>query len=253
MNLVYRERGEGPPLLLIHGLFGSADNLGGIARILERDFRTISVDLRNHGRSPHSDRVDYHLMANDVLSVLDRLVIERAHVFGHSMGGKTAMQLALDHAERVKKIIVADIAPVTYEHHHSAILAGMRAVVEAAPTSRKDAQEILAPHVSEPDVLTFLMTNWRRGDENKWGWRINLDAIEKNYSNIADGNSGGPFEGEVLFLRGSRSDYVLAEHREAILDLFPNATVRTIEGAGHWLHAEKSDMVARAVTRFLET
>jgi len=251
MELVFRERGEGPPLLLIHGLFGSADNLGGIARLLEADFHTISVDLRNHGRSPHSSIMNYSVMAEDVLGVLNCLEIERAHVLGHSMGGKTAMQLALDHPDRVNKLVVADIAPVSYEHHHAIIIEGMRAVADAAPNSRNAAQEILAGFEPEPAILTFLMTNWRRGENGTWGWRVNLDVIEQNYASIAAGNTGGPFEGGVLFLRGSASNYVRAEHREVILHLFPKATVRTIEGAGHWLHAEKSDMVARAVSRFL--
>jgi len=251
MDLVYRERGEGEPLLLIHGLFGSADNLGGLVRILETDYRTISLDLRNHGRSPHAEAMNYSAMADDVRALMDRLGLERAHIFGHSMGGKTAMQLALDHPARIDKLVIADIAPVTYGNHHTKILEGMKAVAAAAPVSRKGAQEILEHYESEMSILSFLLTNWRRSEDGIWGWRLNLDAIARNYADIAAGNSGSPYTGEVLFLRGGNSNYVLAEHRDQILNLFPNASVRTIEGTGHWLHAEKPDMVARAVTRFL--
>jgi len=251
IDLSYRERGQGPTLLLIHGLFGSADNLGGLARILEAEFRTISVDLRNHGRSPHADSMSYPLMADDVLRLMDRLGIEKANIFGHSMGGKTAMQLTLDYPDRVKKLIVADIAPVTYSHHHLKILQGMEAVAVVAPTSRKAALEILSKYEDEPAVLSFLLTNWRRGEAGSWEWRINLEAINRDYAKIAVGNTGNPYLGDVLFLRGSNSSYILAEHKDAILNLFPNATVRTIGGTGHWLHAEKPDMVARSISRFL--
>ena len=251
MHLHYRERGEGPPLVMLHGLFGSADNLGGLARILAKEFHTITVDLRNHGRSPHSDRMSYSLMAEDVCALMDQLGLERAHVFGHSMGGKVAMQLALDCPSRVNKLVIADIAPVSYTHHHAAILDGMQAVAEAAPSSRKGAEDILRRYESEPAILSFLMTNWRRDTNGNWGWRHNLAAIRSEYAHIAAGNNGSGFKGDVLFLRGGLSHYIGAEHRDAILDLFPNATVRTIEGVGHWLHAEKPDMVARAVSRFL--
>lgn len=252
MDLFYRVRGEGKPLLLIHGLFGSADNLGGIARLFEESYKVISVDLRNHGRSPHAPDMGYAAMADDVRRVLDKAAIEQVHVFGHSMGGKTAMQLALDSPERIDRLVVGDIAPVPYGPHHSAILKGMRAVADAAPEGRKGAEEILKGYEGEPAVLSFLLTNWRRGDDDSWGWRLNFDAIESDYEAIAAANSGGPYEGDVLFLRGELSNYVLAEHREEILNLFPKAQVRTIGGTGHWLHAEKPDMVARAIVRFLE-
>lgn len=251
MELVYQSRGEGTPLMLVHGLFGSADNLGGIARLLAEDYRVISVDLRNHGRSPHADGVSYGEMAADLLAVMDKENVSSAHVFGHSMGGKTVMQLGLDHPARIQRMVVGDIAPVRYPPHHTEIFKGMRAVNAAMPTNRKDAQEVLATYVSEREVLGFLMTNWRRSKDGSWCWRINLDAIEAGYSDIAAGNTGGPYAGEVLFLRGSLSDYIKPEHRETILSLFPKAAVRTIEGTGHWLHAEKPDMVARAISRFL--
>ena len=252
MELFYRERGEGEPVVLLHGLFGSSDNVGGIARNLEEDFRVISFDLRNHGRSPHTDTMSYPEMAADVVAMLDRIGVEQFFLFGHSMGGKVAMQLTLDNPKRVKKLIVADIAPVKYSHDHRVILKGLRAVANSDASSRSDAQAILAPYVEERDVLSFLLTNWRRGKDGQPGWRIGLDAIEHDYANIVAANSGQAVDVPVLFLRGGLSDYIKPEHRDATLALFPNAIVRTVEGTGHWLHAEKPDLVSRLVARFIK-
>jgi len=252
MDLFYRTLGEGEPLLMLHGLFGSADNLGGIVRILSDDFHTLAVDNRNHGRSPHAAHMSYDLMAEDIVRVMDKEHIESAYIFGHSMGGKIAMQLALNHPERVRRLVVGDIAPVTYERHHDAILKGMFDVAAEAPDNRKAAEAILAHYIHEPAVLSFLLTNWRRGQDGVGGWRLNIEAINHDYANIAAGNTGGPYGGATLFLRGGNSEYVLSEHKEKILKLFPKATVRTIEGTGHWLHAEKPDMVARAIKSFLQ-
>lgn len=252
VDLFYRAMGEGEPLFLLHGLFGSADNLGGIARILASEYRVIAVDHRNHGRSPHAAAMSYHQMSDDVRAVMDKEHINSAAVFGHSMGGKVAMQLALNDPERVSRLVVGDIAPVTYPRHHDNILGGMRRVAEEVPDSRKGAEAILAEYESEPAVLSFLLTNWRRDENGTWNWRLNIGAIEADYTNIVAGNTGELYEGDVLFLRGGNSDYILSAHKAAILELFPTATVRTIEGTGHWLHAEKPDMVARAISKFLK-
>lgn len=252
VDLYARTKGEGPWLVMLHGLFGSGDNLGGLARLLEANYRILLLDLRNHGRSAHAPEMTYGDMAQDVFKAMDQHDIDKAIVFGHSMGGKVAMQMALATPERVTALIVGDIAPVRYGNHHDRILQGLRTVEKATPQSRSGAQEILADYVDEPDVLNFLMTNWRRDEQGKWRWRINLSAIVARYADIADGSSGGPYEGPVLFLRGEHSDYVQGEHRDKILALFPSATVKTIGGTGHWLHAEKPDMVARSILRFLE-
>lgn len=252
MDLFYRSRGEGAPLMMLHGLFGSADNLGGLARAMEQDFHMIMVDHRNHGRSPHAPTNSYPEMAEDIFRVMDREGLDKAHVFGHSMGGKVAMQMALMAPERIDRVVVGDISPVRYSRHHDRILEGMAAVAAAAPQNRAGAEETLKPYVVEPDVLSFLLTNWRRGDDGSWQWRLNFDAIRDDYDAIIDEVRGDPVETPVLFLRGGLSEYVMAEHRELILRLFPNATVRTVEGTGHWLHAEKPDLVARLVTRFLK-
>ncbi len=251
VDLYTRERGNGPWLVMLHGLFGSGDNLGGLARILETNYRILLVDLRNHGRSPHADTMTYADMAADVFAAMSENDIVSAVVFGHSMGGKVAMQMALSRPERVTCLVVGDIAPVTYGAHHARILEGMQAVAVAAPQSRQKALALLSQYVDTDDVLSFLMTNWRRGDDGVWKWRINLDAIVERYSDIADGTQNGTYEGPVLFLRGEQSDYIQASHREPILRFFPKAQVKTIGGTGHWLHAEKPEMVARSIQRFV--
>lgn len=252
VELYTRVRGEGPWLVMLHGLFGSGDNLGGLARILEKDYRILLVDLRNHGRSTHAPSMSYQEMAEDVFEAMDQHDIASAFVFGHSMGGKVAMAMSLMDRARVDKLIVGDIAPVTYGNHHDRIIKGMGAVADVAPQSRGAAQAILEPYVHEEGVLSFLMTNWRRQQDGRWGWRINLEAIARQYDTIASGMETGQYGGPVLFLRGANSDYIQASHQEQILNLFPAATVKTIGGTGHWLHAEKPDLVARTIKRFLE-
>ncbi|WP_374763714.1 alpha/beta fold hydrolase [Yunchengibacter salinarum] len=253
MDLFYRVKGDGPPVLLLHGLFGSADNLGALARSLEDDHRVVAVDLRNHGRSPHSDSMTYADMAADVLAVMDREGIDTADVFGHSMGGKVAMQMALSKGDRVRHLIVGDIAPVAYGRHHDRILEGLKAVDAARPNSRGKAQKMLAAYEKEPAIQSFLVTNWRRDtDSGAWGWRINLDGIIDNYEHIMDAVDGDSFNGPVLFIKGSESDYLTNGHRKRIMKLFPKATLRTVEGAGHWFHAEKPALTARLVRRFLD-
>jgi esterase len=251
MDLFYRVRGEGEPVILMHGLFGSLDNLGALVRGLEGDYKVIAVDMRNHGRSPHTAGMSYELMAGDIVRVLDRENIDGAYVFGHSMGGKAAMQLALHAPERVRRLIVGDIAPVSYGPHHNKILEGMQAVAKVAPDSRKGAEAILAKYENEPAVLSFLLTNWRKQDNGNWGWRLNLDAIIDGYHEIAAGMHGGPYMGPALFVRGGNSNYVTADYRDQILSLFPKAEVRTIEGTGHWFHAEKPDLTLRIIKRFI--
>lgn len=253
VELFARVRGEtGPWLVMLHGLFGSADNLGGLVRVLEKDFRILLIDLRNHGRSPHSSSMTYLEMAADVFAAMDKEGIENAFVFGHSMGGKVAMTMALLDCTRIQKLIVGDIAPVAYGSHHDRIIEGMQAVANAAPQSRSEAQSVLKPYVEEDGVLSFLMTNWRRQTNGQWGWRVNLDAIAGRYGDIAAGMESGQYGKEVLFLRGENSDYIQTSHQEQILKLFPAATVKTIGGTGHWLHAEKPDLVARTMKRFLD-
>ncbi|WP_372995300.1 alpha/beta fold hydrolase [Marinobacter sp.] len=257
--LNHRITGEGPPLILLHGLFGSLDNLGGIARRLEDQWQIHALDERNHGSSPHTDAMDYPAMAADVITYMDAQSLDRASLLGHSMGGKVAMQVALQAPERVEKLIVADIAPVTYKLRHDAILEGLTGMDLSDVGSRQDADKLMAGFVEEPGVRQFLLKNLERipREQQKEGgpvfrWRLNLPVIDACYENLARAPEGeGPFEGPVLFLKGADSAYIQEKHRDAIQRLFPQAQLRIIQGTGHWLHAEKADSFAALCRRFL--
>jgi len=261
VELNHRITGEGKPLILLHGLFGSLENLGGIARRLQDEWQIHALDERNHGSSPHTDTMDYPSMAEDVLAYMDAQGLDKASLLGHSMGGKVAMQVALMAPERVDKVIVADIAPVSYKPRHDAILEGLRSLDLTAVRSRQDADKLLAEFVETPGVRQFLLKNLERvpseeqtTDVPMFRWRLNLPVIDDCYENLAKAPEGdGPFNGPVLFLKGAESAYIQEKHRDQIMRLFPSAELRIIQDTGHWLHAEKADTFAALCRRFLES
>ncbi|MGB1237160.1 MAG: alpha/beta fold hydrolase [Pseudomonadales bacterium] len=251
MKLHHQISGSGEPLIILHGLFGTLENWGAQTLELSQYFQVISVDLRNHGRSPHSDVMSYEAMADDIQQLMQELTIERAHIMGHSMGGKVAMQLALSQPQLINKLIIADIAPVSYEPHHDEIFAGLNAIKLAELTSRKDADNALASHVQTPAVRAFLLKNLYRDEQQHFRWRPNLDALQREYHNISKPPHGTPFPSAALFIKGMNSNYILREHSNAINALFPAARFKIIEGAGHWLHAEKPKIFSKIVLNFL--
>jgi len=252
VNLHYQIQGQGQTVVLIHGLFGSADNLGLLARTLKEHYQVISLDLRNHGRSPHSEHFTYSDMAQDVVELLNQLDIQNFSVVGHSMGGKVAMALTELAAERIEHLIVLDMAPVAYQvHRHQNVFAGLKAVDEQRITSRKEAEQYLSQHVLEPGVRQFLLKSLHKAQES-FQWRFNVDALINNYSTIMGWSAISPFHGRTLFIKGQDSEYILAEHREHIANQFPNAKAHMVANTGHWLHAEKPDTVNRIVLGFLE-
>jgi len=255
MNLNYEVSGldTAPVVVLIHGLFGDLDNLKSISRALNEHYRVINLDVRNHGQSPWADTMSFQDMANDVLAVLDKEQIDAAHFLGHSMGGKIAMEIALRHSSRVSSLIVADIAPVAYDARHSTIIEALCGVDLTAVKSRKDADQQLAKSISEAGVRQFLLKNLRKQDNNDWCWRMNLTALERCYPDlIGSPTEEGEYNGPVLFIRGGNSDYIQSSHRKAILQRFPKAEAKTMEGVGHWLHAEKPNVFNGLVSRFLD-
>jgi esterase len=244
--------GQGQPLVLIHGLFGSYENLGVIARALQNEFQIVNLDLRNHGRSPRADFMDYPQMALDVVETLDYLGIEQSSVLGHSMGGKVAMQLALSVPCRVHKLVLADISPVINEPRHQSILQGLQAIDLATLQDRKQADTLLQSYVSELGVRQFLLKNLYKDEQNQFQWRINLAALVSNYQRLlAAPLPNQPFEGETLFIKGGNSDYIQAAHQPLIHSLFPKASAKIIQGTGHWLHAEKPTAFSKIVSDFL--
>jgi len=244
-------QGSAPAVILLHGLFGSLSNLAGVAKALSDNFCVYQLDLRNHGASPHDDNMSYPDMANDIIKFMDDHDIQRAHILGHSMGGKVAMQVALNHPERLLKLIVVDIAPVTYAQHHNPALDGLLALSQTKLESRKQADEILSQYVSEQPVRSFLLKNLYREESGLYNLRLNLPAILKHYQSVSETLIGKPFSGPTLFLKGSESAYIQQKHKETILDLFPNAKIKIISGVGHWLHSEKPETFNRLVVQFL--
>ena len=251
MQLNFKKTGDGEPIILLHGLFGSASNLGVVARALAGNFTVYAVDLRNHGKSPHAAQMNYATMAADVLQLMDDQSLSSAHLLGHSMGGKTAMQIALNHPQRVGKLVVVDIAPVTYEHAHTNVIIGLTAVAEASIQSRQQADEILAKYEDDAGVRSFLLKSLTRTEQGNYVWQLNLEGIKANYDEVAKGNSGTPFPGDSLFVKGGKSDYLLTEHKDAVMTLFPNAQLKVVANAGHWPHAEQPELFNKLVLQFL--
>ncbi len=244
--------GEGPPLILLHGLFGMGSNLSMIARSLAEHFQVYSLDLRNHGRSPRADSMRFSEMANDVVAFMDQQQLGRVQLLGHSLGGKVAMQLALQCPERVERLVVADIAPVAYSGHHDDVFAGLNAVDLDTLSSRGDAEAILAQSITEVGVRQFILKNLYRNQQGKFEWRLNISAIEHCYSDLRQANqSDTPFTGPALFIKGELSNYIKEEHRAAIERLFPSAQLKVIQNTGHWLHAEKPVTFNNIVKDFL--
>lgn len=253
IELHYQDNGprDSVPLVVLHGLFGSADNWRSHTKQWQEQRRVITLDLRNHGRSPHSWAMDYSLMADDVVALLDRLNIPRCDLLGHSMGGKVAMSVALRYPDRLVSLIVADIAPIAYQHGHDDIFAAMRRVETGKPTSRKEADELIAEHIENRATRLFLATNLLRDEDGVMHWRVGLDEIEAAYDNIIDEPAGdGAFSGATLALRGTYSDYVDESSLPRLYAVLPQAEVVSLE-AGHWLHAEQPDAFQRAVNDFL--
>lgn len=252
VKLFAKTSGAGKPVILIHGLFGAGDNLAVVARALASYYCVHLLDLRNHGVSPHVDTMDYPSMAADVLAYMDDNGFEKAALLGHSMGGKVAMQLALDAPERVTGLIVADIAPVEYPAWHDNVFIGMFAVAEQTIHQRREADQILAKYVAESGVRQFLLRNLVRNTEGRYVWRVNLSAIHDSYQNIRIAPAGDmPYGGPVLFVKGEHSDYIDCTHQKQVLSLFPASQLKVIGGAGQWLHAEKPQLFNRVVSGFL--
>jgi esterase len=257
MNLFFREYGqEGhQPLVILHGLFGMSDNWVSIARRISEDgFHVFVPDQRNHGRSGHSNIHNYESMVDDLLEFLDERGFEKISLLGHSMGGKTVMQFAFDYPERVDKLIVADISPLPSSHGemHKKIIGKLLDLDLKQFKSRQDALWAMGSIIANDRLRMFLQKNLYWKDRASLGWRVNLEAIRDNMPEVFRGlESVQPYEKPVLFLRGGESDYVKDEHISVIRSFFPQASVRTIEGASHWLHAEKPDAFVKEVLFFL--
>lgn len=252
MILHATERGEGPPLVLLHGLYGQASNFGGAQRRLAKGRRVIALDLRNHGLSPRAPVMGYRAMAEDVLETLRQLGALPATVVGHSMGGKVAMAAALEAPAAVGRLLVADIAPVAYDHagSHRQYLAAMQAIALHPGLLRAEADAALTEAVPNPGTRSFLLQSLRLGADPHW--RLNLPVIAEALPWLIGWPDfeGASYDGPSLFLSGAKSDYVLPEYRPAIRALFPAARFVSLKDAGHWLHVDDPDGFASVVEAF---
>jgi pimeloyl-ACP methyl ester carboxylesterase len=253
MNLNYTLVGEGPPLLILHGLFGSGDNWLSIAKKIAGRFSCILPDLPNHGDSPKLKDFDYPHIAEALQSFLREHFDTPMIVMGHSMGGKAAMALALENPDAVSKLIVVDMAPKTYPAGHEEILDAMRSVDLSEVSARRDADEQLARNIPNAAVRAFLLKNLR-GKDSKYSWRIDLDLLKRRYSDILDWPyDSGTYENPVLFIRGEQSNYIGDEDMHTAQSFFPAAELRTVPDTGHWLHAEKTDRFLDIFSRFIDS
>jgi pimeloyl-ACP methyl ester carboxylesterase len=252
MQLYFKESGQGEPVILLHGLFGSSDNWYYIAQKLAVKFRVIAVDQRNQGQSPHSMEMDYPSMAGDVAELMTAQRIPSAAVVGHSMGGKTAMQFALQFPDLVEKLVVADMAPRGYEMVHDKIFAALLALDLSAFAGRAQMEEVLAPAIPRLTLRRFLLKNLGRDALGNFFWKINLRGLADNYARLREPlSSAVPFTKPALFVRGGKSDFITAADETRIRELFPAAQIETMSEAGHWLHADQPEEFGRLLLNFL--
>lgn len=240
MQLNFKTFGQGPAIIVLHGLFGSLDNWVSHGRQLGQSFSVYLIDQRNHGRSPHDPEWSYQLMAEDLHDFMDQQGIFSASLLGHSMGGKTVMQFAAEFPERIEKLVVADMAPKAYPPHHDEILSALVGLDLQAITSRSEADPLLAKRIADPAVRQFLLKSLtREADGDAYRWKFNLSVIAEKYAEILHAiKLDFPFEKPTLFISGGKSGYVKEEDHAAILEDFPAARFVVIPEAGHWLHAE---------------
>lgn len=245
--------GKGKPFIILHGFLGMSDNWKTLGRrFADSGFEMHLVDQRNHGRSFHSNDFNYEFLAQDLLSYCQHYQIEEVILLGHSMGGKTAMFFASQYPELVSKLIVADISPRYYPVHHDAILNGLQNLDFSEIKTRGQADEALAKFVPEVGVRMFLLKNLYWIEKGQLGLRINLEALQEHVSEVGESLPlQSTFEGDTLFMRGDRSEYIGNADEAIIKQHFPNSTLETITNSGHWLHAENPNAFFNTVMDFV--
>lgn len=251
--LNYKELGEGEPVLILHGLLGMLDNWKTFARKLSENYWVILVDQRNHGKSFHSEAFDYNLLAEDLKTLMEELYIPKAHLLGHSMGGKTVMKFMDLYPGMVDKAVVVDIAPSGNIGGHQLIFESLLGVEIEKVEDRKAVQLELESRGIDLNVVLFLMKNLRRDKESGgFRWKANISVLWENYKNILAGTlPTAPSEKEVLFVAGGNSGYITEEDLKLIAEHFPEYKHEVIAGAGHWVHAQKPDELLEVVTDFV--
>ncbi len=256
MDLYFREFGSGSPIVILHGLFGFSDNWQTIAKLLGEHHTVFTPDLRNHGRSPHTATHSYPEMAEDLKKFMEKQGMFHAAIVGHSMGGKVAMQFALDHPEMVEKLVVVDIEPSQAADNHHDVFKALHELDFSKITNRNEADDFLAHRIEDPGTRQFLLKNITREPDGGFSWKMNLKTLTREYPKILapvrPQHVGDVFEKPTLFVRGGRSNYIKNSEIPLIHSLFPLAEVVTVEGAGHWVHAEKPKELLVILQEFLK-
>jgi esterase len=254
LQLSYSQQGTGKPLVILHGLFGSKNNWKSVCDILQESFSTIAIDLRNHGDSPHSNQMHLALMAQDVRATLQQLPIGSAVIVGHSMGAKVAMELATAHPRSVSGLVLVDMPPRQLKPRHTHIFTALQELPLSELRSRSHADTLLRSTLPDPAIRAFLLTNLKRSAEGSYTWRCNLPALYNNYHALGAAlNPQARYDGPVLLLRGTESDYVTDKDCAGLHRHFPASICRSVERAGHWIHAQQRSRFCEILTEFAKT
>lgn len=253
MSLFFRKLGSGPPLVVLHGLFGSGDNWQTHAKVWAENFTVYLIDQRNHGHAPHNKEMNYEVMCDDLVSFFANENVRDAILLGHSMGGKTAMHFALEHSFLLEKLIVVDMGIKEYPPHHDRIFQGLFAVDVEHVASRSEAETRLASYVEEPATRAFLMKNLYWKENQQLAWRFNLPILFKEIDRILEAlPAANKIDTNTLFIKGQNSNYIQDDDIPAIRAIFPNSIFQTVEKAGHWPHAENSAAFQTIIQNFVE-
>lgn len=257
MQLNFKKYGtQGPPLVVLHGLFGSSENWMSIAKTLSEDYQIYALDLRNHGQSPWSEAWDYEVMGQDISEFVASQNLKNFYLLGHSLGGKVAMHYACQYGkiEGLEKLIVVDISTRAYPVQHNYILEALKSIDLAALKGRKEADEALKNAIPEMGVRQFLLKNLQRQEDNAFAWQINLKVIDEKIENVGKAlPQGFKFEKPTLFIKGADSNYIKSDELDTFKQYFPAATLSTIAKAGHWVHAERPADFTEVLTEFLSS
>lgn len=254
MQLNYKKFGSGFPVIILHGLLGSLDNWQSIAKKLAEKYEVYTVDLRNHGKSPHSDEFNYEVLSADLLEFMQQQQLTKAHLIGHSLGGKVVMKFALEHPEKVERLIVVDMSPGVYPDQHTPVFNALLEASAGRATTRDEVLQVLRQKLNNDEItVQFLMKALVRDETGEhFKWRFNVSSLRQNYDSIMSPLiSAKPFTGKALFIKGEFSDYINAANYADINALFPDNQLTEIKGAGHWVHADKPAEFVKDVENFL--
>ncbi len=254
MNLFFREFGEGQPAIILHGLFGQSDNWVTVGHRIADQFHVFIPDQRNHGQSPHTPVHSFPAMADDLSEFIEEHEIVNPILIGHSMGGKVAMTYALENPGKVKKLVIIDISPRKYPERviHTQVISQMMSIDLEKPFTRGEVEKLLDERIPDTRIRMFIMKNLYYKLHGRLAWRLNLEAINQSMELLFDGiNSENKYKGPTLFIRGGKSDYVLDSDFPLIKKLFPEAVIKTIDGATHWVHADAPEELCALLSGFL--